>query len=640
MRAPVMALVSLAPALALGAACAAAPAVPAKLAAASGGGGHGGAPHEAPAWERFGRESFERAQREGRLIVVTVGTQWCHWCHVMDEETWSDAEVRALLDARFVAIREDADARPDLAERYAAWGWPAIALLSPEGAPITELRGFQSKARFLPLLQALVGKLDRGEAIARIEEVPASDPPRPLDAIQAYAHAQLDRVWDEREGGWGKVQKYPFWAPIEYHLVRGALRGDDEARARALLTLDRSRGLLDAVDGGMFQYSLDGVWTAPHYEKLAEINGANLGAFALGWLASKEERHLDAGRSIHRYLTTRLRASSGAFYANQDADLGTRGERSRLVGKAYYALPAEERRRAGEPFIDKSIYASHNGRIIAGLARFAAAIGDEAMLADAARAAEAVLGTHFDGASFSHGPLATDDGVRHLADQVAMTAALLELFGATGEALRLPPPPRASGALLALREEPSGAGGALYAHSLSPDAPPLARRTPLRANAEAARLLIKLGRLEEEPALIEAGLRALAAFAREPLVADEGRLVGEYLLALEEARAEPLHFAIVRTATAAPVVEPAAAQPAAQPAGVGGSAVRALHRAALAVYAPHRLVEILAPGGKYPDLGRPALYICGTSFCSAPITDPARVAEKAAPFLKPKSEQP
>jgi uncharacterized protein YyaL (SSP411 family) len=156
----------------------------------------------------------------------------------------------------------------------------------------------------------------------------------------------------------------------------------------------------------------------------------------------------------------------------------------------------------------------------------------------------------------------------------------------------------------------------LRAHTVDATTPALDVRMPMRGNAEAARLLMKVGRLEEDQALAEKGERALRHFADAAIVKEEGRIVGEYLLAVEEALHEPLHFAIV-TAQA-------------------DDASRALLRAALRVYAPHRLVEVTPPG-KYPDLGRPALYICGASFCSPPITDPAAVANKAQPFLKPRA---
>ena len=584
-------------------------------------------PTAAPApieWRRWEKDSFEQARTHRRMVIVTITTQWCHWCHVMDEETWSDPEVRTLLADHFIAIREDADARPDLAERYADWGWPAIALLSPTGGAVAELRGYQEKTQLLARLRGLVAKLQQGAPLERSDVAQHAPVPAAADLsrIREVTAAQLELFWDPLEGGWGTPQKYPFWAPIEVSLLRGALRGDEVARARGTKTLAQARSLIDAIDGGMFQYSLQGKWTAPHYEKLADINGALLGSYALAVTAGPGEltaaHAQEAGRALHRWLTSTLRAPSGAFFANQDADVGTRGERPRVLGKAYYALDASGRTRVGAPFIDTHIYAAHNGRVIAGMARFAGTIGDDAMLMDAVRAADAVIATHALDASgargFLHAQSDARDGLMHLGDQVAMGQAFIELFEATGDGKWRALAQATTRALVtSLWDE---GAGAFRAHTRDTRTPDLAVRMPMRGNAEAARLLMKVGRLEEDQALVQTGERALRHFADDAIVREEGRIVGEYLLALEEALSEPLHFAIVAVAA-------------------DKGATRPLLTAALSLHAPHRIVEVTLPG-KYPDLGKPALYICGASFCSPPITDPALVAAKAAPFLKPR----
>lgn len=574
------------------------------------------------AWRRWDKETFEKARAEKRIVVVAIQTQWCHWCHVMDEETWSDPAIRALVDKHFVAIREDADARPDLGERYADWGWPALAVLTPDGKAITELRGFQEKRAFFAVLDGLAQKLARGEPLERaplsLASAPASSEGGALAAIREHTAKQLQGYWDEIEGGWGKPQKYPFWAPIEASLAAGTVRGDDDAKQRALFTLRQARSLVDPVDGGIFQYSLEGKWTAPHYEKLAELNGALLGSYALAVTAASTPEERDAaigtGRAVHKWMTSTMRDSSGAFYANQDADVGTRGERPALVGKQYYALDAAARAQAGAPFIDKHIYAAHNGRAIAGLARFAGATADDVMLADAVRAADVVIASHSTPRGFVHA--AGDDtsgaGLLYLTDQIAMGNALVELYEATGDAKwRTLAVMSVRAMVSALWDE---GRGAFLAHTVDDKTPALDVRSPLRANAEAARLVLKVGRLEGDSNLVSTAERALRSFATPAIVATEGRIVGEYLLAVEEALAEPLHFAIV-----------------------GPGDTSALRKAVLAVHAPHRIVEQHEPGKKYPDLGKPTLYVCGATFCSPPITDAALVAKKTAPFLKPRT---
>lgn len=564
-------------------------------------------------WQPWGAATFARASAKHRLLLVTLVTEWCHWCHVMDEKTWGDPAVAALVADRFIAVRVDADARPDLAERYADWGWPALALLTPEAQPVTEWKGYQPARRFETELLAYVKDLDDGRALAR--KPPAKDlTTKPLLAIRDSTRAQLDATYDVTLGGWGTTQKYPLWAPVKIALLRAGLDGAAAALARVRQTLENEANLIDRVDGGMFQYSLQSVWTAPHYEKLADINGTALENYADAFAATGDDRFKDAAGDLARYALTILRRDDGAFFANQDADVGTRGEHASLLGKDYYALPSRAARaQVGTPFIDRHVYASHNGRLIAGLARYAAVSGDVSVGEAAVKAMAVLQKNHKVGAGFSHAEGRDDDDVFHLADQVAVGHALVLLAELTGD-----PQQRRAARDVAhfIKDAFEDDSGGFFAHTVSKDDVGVfaERRKSLKHNGEAASLLLQVGRLEEDVALTASAERALAAFANEAVVADEGRMVGEYLLALEEHLREPLHFALVGQST--------------------DPALQALLSASLRVFAPHRLIDVQAPG-KYPDLGKPSLYICGATFCSAPITDPGSVAAKAAKYTTP-----
>jgi uncharacterized protein YyaL (SSP411 family) len=570
--------------------------------------GHGGA----VAWQPWDPASFAAAKAQKKLLLVTVVTEWCHWCHVMDEKTWGDPTIAALMRERFIAIRVDADARPDLAERYADWGWPALALLTPDAQPVTEWKGYQEARRFEGELTSYLADLDAGRTLAR--KAPALDlKAQPLAAMRDFTRAQLDRFYDAEQGGWGKNQKYPLWAPISAGLFATSVRGDTAALQAVQTTLDGELSLIDAVDGGMFQYSLKGVWTAPHYEKLAEIQGPAMENFIDAWALTGEARYKKGALDVARYVRTVLRRDDGAFFANQDADVGTRGEVARVLGIEWYGLNSREARAArGEPFVDRHVYASHNGRLIAGLARIGLLTGDGAFIDDAVRAAEVILKGHVVGDGFSHDEGTDDDGVLHLLDQVAMGRALLTLAEATGSPRYRALATRTAHFIVAKLEDPMQGG--YFAHTPVPgDVGVFAeRRRPYKINGEAASFILKVGRLEEDAVLIASAEKALQAFAAESIVKEEYRAVGEMLLALEEQLVEPLRFSVV---------------------GGDDDVTRALLHASNAVYAPHRLVDVQAPGKKYPDLGKPVLYICGSTFCSPPISDPGAVATKAARYL-------
>ena len=176
-----------------------------------------------------------------------------------------------------MVIKVDADARPDVAERYAAWGWPANAFLTPDAQPIVNLRGYRAPEAFAALLRELAGKLERGEplALAEPEEVApaiAGDQAQLLQALRA----RVDAAYDAARGGYGGPKKYPWAAPIEAAFLRAQLHGEREPLERALAALERYETLIDRAAGGMFQYSVFNGWDNPHYEKIDAVQAASL----------------------------------------------------------------------------------------------------------------------------------------------------------------------------------------------------------------------------------------------------------------------------------------------------------------------------------------------------------------------------
>ena len=158
-----------------------------------------------PDWATWNAESFERAKQGDKIILINVIATWCHWCHVMDEETYADPEIAALLREHFVTIRVDSDARPDVAERYREWGWPATAFLTPDAQPVMALRGFKNPKAFGTLLRGLVADRDAGTLS---ERMPPADEVRPVEGelgpVLARVTEQMDGFYNERMGGWSR----------------------------------------------------------------------------------------------------------------------------------------------------------------------------------------------------------------------------------------------------------------------------------------------------------------------------------------------------------------------------------------------------------------------------------------------------
>ncbi|MEZ4385611.1 MAG: DUF255 domain-containing protein [Nannocystaceae bacterium] len=579
------------------------------------------------AWRGWEPEAFAAAAAERRLLLVTVVAGWCHWCHVMDEETYTDARVRALLDRSFVAIRVDADARPDLAERYAAWGWPAIAVLTPDARPVLELRGYQEAADFAALLDELAAAEAAGTLEGRRPPPAKSAPPRPLAKIRDAVVAQLDALYDEEEQGWGGPKKYPLAGADEHALLRARLRprAAERWRGRALATLERELLLVDPVWGGVYQYSTGAVWTRPHYEKIGKVQAGSLHSFALAYRRTGDARWRDAALAQLGYLREHLLDAEGGFYSSQDADLRD-GDRV-VDGAAYYAMGDAERRALGIPRTDRHIYADLNGRLIVALCVADAALrdlrrGDGApteALALASGAAARLLRDHLraDG-SFAHDP-AADDPTIYLRDQATVGRGLLALFEATGERRWLDQA-RAL-ADLALRELRDPERGGFFARSADPAAVGVfaERQRPLEDNGEMARFLLDLARLAAAADPSDSGAasytraaeEALAAVADPQAIKAQGRVVTSYLLALEAALYTSVDVTIV------------AADPEAR---------ARLHAAALALDDPRLNITLSPPGARYPDIGRDAAYVCTDSACSSPIADADALAERVADF--------
>lgn len=565
-------------------------------------------------WTSWSAEAFARAQSENRIILINVVASWCHWCHVMDEETYANPEVAALLSEHFVALRVDSDARPDVAERYRAWGWPATAVLTPAGQRVLELRGYQEPEAFASLLRDLVAEQDAGSLKRRPRKAKVAEIPSELDAQRRDAIAQLDHYYEASAGGWGTMQKYPFSEPLEHALWRERMHGESQWRARAAKTLAGQARLVDPVWGGMYQYSLEGDWDHPHYEKITAIQAGALASFSIGARVTGDAKWLEPAQAVRSYMNAFMRDTKGGYATSQDADFRP-GHGESVPGIEYYAMTDEARRALGLPRIDTNVYTDLNGLMIRGLVELSIADDDPQALEDAVATAQRLLRTHRDADGlFRHGADDPGGGLRYLRDQAAMLWGFMALHRATDEELWLAHATTLANAMLGALQDTDTGG--LFAHTPDPAAIGVLaeRRMPIEENALAARALLRLHRTAhgEDSPYLEAARRALVAVA--PARPDEGRIIGTYVLALEE---------LVLPTVDITVVGPE-----------GDRDTDALHRAALTYPEPRAHVERSLPGERYPDIGKPAVYLCTANSCSAPLKDAATFAEKADAVLK------
>jgi uncharacterized protein YyaL (SSP411 family) len=557
-------------------------------------------------WLSWSDEVFSQAKREQRFVLLDLEAVWCHWCHVMDVTTYRDPKVLALLHSKYLTVRVDQDSRPDLSDRYEDYGWPATVVFDGAGHEIVKRQGYLTPDEMAGMLQAIIDDPSPGPSVEAEKEIAFPENPLVENALRAQLQKDYLAGYDARQGSWGTEQKYLDVDSVELAMDRAA-HGDARAASMAKQTLDAQLQLLDPVWGGVYQYSTDGVWTKPHFEKIMSVQAENLRIYAEAYAQWHDPQYLRAAQAIQRFLVTFLTSADGAFYTSQDADV-IEGQHS----ADYFALNDPERRKRGIPRVDTHIYARENGWAIAALASLYEVTGDSKTLDQAVRAADWVTQHRAlpgGGGGFRHG--AKDAGGPFLGDSVAMTRAYLALYRVTADRKWL------KNAIASMRyidrtfRSPSGAG---FVSSVAPTDrayQPHPQRDENVAVARAANLLFHVTGEAKYRTTSDAAMRYLAA---APVAT---RLpVASVLLADYEVGRPPLHLTVV-----GPKDDPAA---------------RALFEAALQYPSFYKRLEwwdtregkLPNPDVQYPSVPRAAAYVCTERTCSAPIFKPEDVSAK------------
>jgi uncharacterized protein YyaL (SSP411 family) len=553
-------------------------------------------------WQPWSDSIFEKAQKEHRFVLLDLGAVWCHWCHVMEDITYRDPKVIALIKQRYIAVRVDQDARPDLSNRYEDYGWPATVVFNSDGSEIVKRQGYIPPKPMASMLQAIIDDPSPGPSIVAeptLEQGSAA-------GLKPEQREKLRKVlrdrYDSKNRGWGTVQKFLDWDIIEY-CTGEAMRGDQEFERMARETLDAQRQLVDPVWGGIYQYSTDGDWKHPHFEKIMQMQAENLRSYAQAYALWKDPAHLEAAKKIRDYLHNFLTSPDGAFFTSQDADL-VQGEHS----SGYFALSDAERRKRGIPRVDQHIYARENGWAINALATLCGVTGDESALVDATRAAQWVIANRsLSGGGFRHD--AQDAGGPYLGDSIYMARAFLKLYAVTANRNWLRRAEEAAQFVEARFKSDIG-----YVAFVQPLAGALKPKPQVDENAAVARTLNLLHHYTGKENHGKAAQHAMRYLAAPAIGENRGYLVAGILLADKELGAPPLHLTVVGKKD-----DPAA---------------RSLFMTAIALPANYKRVEwwderegpMPNPDVQYPTFEKAAGFVCADRRCSVPIFDPAKFA--------------
>jgi len=367
---------------------------------------------------------FAKAKTEHRYVLLDLHAVWCHWCHVMDDKTYTNPEVQKLIEAHYVPVSVDADSDPALTARYSNWGWPATIVLAPDGTEIVKRRGYIPAPGMIAMLKAIIADPSPGPSVRPTMKIVETRQGQLSPTQRKTLDATFDKAYDVKYGGWGNLDKYLDANATELLLER-ARDGDTQAAERARQTLDQNLKLIDPAWGGVDQYADQVDWSGPHFEKLMFYQAGDMRLYAEAWALWKDPKYLKAAKDIRGYIKMFLTAPSGAFYTNQDADLS-----QKIPGAKYYALDNAQRHKLGIPHVDKHIYSSDNGWAITALCKYHDVTGDAKALQTARHSARWILAHRAlpDG-GFAHGATKSTPA---LGDTLAMGQAFLDLYRSTG----------------------------------------------------------------------------------------------------------------------------------------------------------------------------------------------------------------
>jgi uncharacterized protein YyaL (SSP411 family) len=337
--------------------------------------------HQPIRWYQWGEDAFAAAQRENKPMLLDIGAVWCHWCHVMDRESYDDPEVARIINENFIAMKVDRDERPDIDSRYQSavqamagqGGWPLTAFLTPEGKPFYGGTYFPPddqwgrpgfKRVLMAIADAFRGKRDEVlqqadmvlSSISQAESFAGRSASIPPTIVRSVIASAL-KIYDSEHGGFGSAPKFPHPSTMDLLIHLYSRSGDERLREVIANTLERMArgGVYDQLGGGFHRYSVDERWVVPHFEKMSYDNSELLKNYVHGYQATGNSLFAAVARDIIRWMDAWLSdRSEGGFYASQDADINLDDDGDYFTWTLEEARAAlnEEELKVAQPYYD------------------------------------------------------------------------------------------------------------------------------------------------------------------------------------------------------------------------------------------------------------------------------------------------
>jgi uncharacterized protein YyaL (SSP411 family) len=557
-------------------------------------------------WGEWSTGVFVRPKAENRFVLLDLGAVWCHWCHVMEETTYRDPAVVRLIRSRYLPVRVDQDANPELSNRYEDYGWPATIVFAPDGTELAKRRGYLPPEQFAALLQAFIDDPKPGPSVVPATPIVpvaqvALDP-----ASRKALLAEYFALYDDQHGGWGTMHKFMDADSIEYAL-RGALYGDARLVEIAKRTLDAPHRFRVGRRLSVFRRPH---LNDPHFEKIMSFQASYLRAYSLAFGLWHDEKYRKTAQAIVRYLTEFLMSPDGVFYVSQDADASPE-----VSGKDFYAMSDDARRKVTMPRVDRHVYARENGWAITAFALYANITGDKGALDRAIKAARFIIGHHaLPGGGFRHDADKVADATPHLGDSLYMAQAFATLYAATAEREWLDHAARSiefisrtfmdEDAGFITAPVPANAVGVFQKAVRQVDENVTLART--------ANLLFHYTGNARHREMARHAMRYLAA----PALLESRRSLPGVLITAHELSEEPLHITVVGKRSDA--------------------SARVLYAEALRWPAIYKRIEwwdrsegpLPNPDVQYPQLDKAAIFLCTNKTCSLPMYTPEALTKR------------